>query len=69
METNLSKRVSIDWEITVVVTVQEHITIKDIVIETIVVGEYQTISYSQREAELVGCWCVAKGENVITWKQ
>lgn len=68
METNLPNRVSIDWEVTVVVTVQEDITIKDIVIETVVVGEYQTISYCEREEELVGCWCVAKVKNVISWK-
>lgn len=68
METNLSKRVSINWEIKLVVTVQEHIIIEDIVIETVVVVEYQTISYCEREEELVGCWCVAKGENVISWK-
>lgn len=46
METNLFKGVSINLEIKVVVTIQEHITRKYIDIETILMGEYQTIIYS-----------------------
>lgn len=68
METNLFKRVSESVEVTVVVTVQENITRKDIIIETIIVGEYQVVGYCEREEELVGCWCIIKVKNVRGWK-